>query len=108
MRFLADLEAIGGVVSRMPLVRVSASGSVTIEHQAGKEGTPNTIVTGFNRNFPKRNDGDLPSPETVDAVALAPTVDFNPQTDHRSWRIGQSERRCRNGSPVGASKMVRR
>ncbi len=47
-------------------------------------GTPNVIVTSYNRNFPKRNDGDpatlafVTSPETVVALALAGTVDFDP------------------------------
>ena len=47
-------------------------------------GQPNVIVTSYNRNFPKRNDGDpatlsfVTSPETVIALALAGTVDFDP------------------------------
>ena len=47
-------------------------------------GEPNVIVTSYNRNFPKRNDGDpatlsfVTSPETVIALALAGTVDFDP------------------------------
>ena len=49
-------------------------------------GEPNVIVTSYNRNFPKRNDGDpatlsfVTSPETVIALALAGTVDFDPIT----------------------------
>ncbi|MCH7790219.1 MAG: aconitate hydratase, partial [Acidobacteria bacterium] len=48
------------------------------------EGTPNVIVTSYNRNFPKRNDGFastlafVTSPETVVALALAGTIDFDP------------------------------
>ena len=48
---------------------------------------PNTIVTSYNRNFPKRNDGSantlafVTSPETVVALALAGTLDFDPLTD---------------------------
>jgi aconitate hydratase len=48
---------------------------------------PNTIVTSYNRNFPKRNDGSantlafVTSPETVVALALAGSLDFNPLTD---------------------------
>ncbi len=47
----------------------------------------NTIVTSYNRNFPKRNDGSaktlafVTSPETVVALALAGTIDFDPLTD---------------------------
>ncbi|MCA9176075.1 MAG: aconitate hydratase [Planctomycetales bacterium] len=49
-----------------------------------KDGTPNVIVTSYNRNFPKRNDGFastlafVTSPETVVALALAGNVDFDP------------------------------
>ncbi len=48
---------------------------------------PNTIVTSYNRNFPKRNDGSVntlafvTSPETVVALALAGTLDFDPLSD---------------------------
>ena len=48
---------------------------------------PNSIVTSFNRNFAKRNDGNpkthafVASPEIVTAMALAGTLTFNPMTD---------------------------
>jgi aconitate hydratase len=51
------------------------------------EGEINSIITSYNRNFPKRNDGNpatlcfIGSPETVIAYALAGTLDFNPVTD---------------------------
>jgi aconitate hydratase len=51
------------------------------------EGESNSIITSYNRNFPKRNDGNpatlcfIGSPETVVAFALAGTLDFNPMTD---------------------------
>jgi aconitate hydratase len=47
----------------------------------------NTIVTSFNRNFPRRNDGAsttmnfLASPEVVTALALAGRLSFNPLVD---------------------------
>jgi len=47
----------------------------------------NTIITSFNRNFAKRNDGNasthafVASPEIVTAMALAGTIAFNPLTD---------------------------
>jgi aconitate hydratase len=50
-------------------------------------GTPNTIVTSYNRNFPRRNDGQattmnfIASPEIVTALALAGELSFNPLTD---------------------------
>ena len=48
---------------------------------------PNTIVTSYNRNFPRRNDGQpttmnfIGSPEVVTAFALAGRLSFNPITD---------------------------
>jgi aconitate hydratase len=50
-------------------------------------GVPNTIVTSYNRNFPRRNDGQpttmnfIASPEIVTAWALAGRLSFNPLTD---------------------------
>jgi aconitate hydratase len=47
----------------------------------------NTIITSFNRNFAKRNDGlasthaFVASPEIVTALAMAGTIVFNPLTD---------------------------
>jgi aconitate hydratase len=52
-----------------------------------KPGEPNTIFTSFNRNFPKRNDGNaatmafIGSPEIVMAYGLAGRLSFNPLTD---------------------------
>ena len=51
------------------------------------EGDSNVIVTSYNRNFPKRNDGlastlaFVTSPEVVVALALAGRVDFDPLSD---------------------------
>ncbi len=48
---------------------------------------PNTIVTSYNRNFPRRNDGSpttmnfIGSPEIITAFALAERLSFNPLTD---------------------------
>jgi len=52
-----------------------------------KKGTKNTIITSFNRNFPKRNDGNpdtlafMGSPETVLATALSGKLGFDPERD---------------------------
>src|SRR3990170_4853818 len=52
-----------------------------------KTGEKNTIVTSFNRNFAKRNDGNpetlafVASPEITTALALAGSLSFNPITD---------------------------
>jgi aconitate hydratase len=80
---LADLEAIGATVLANacgPCIGQWARDDV-------HEGDANVIVTSYNRNFPKRNDGlastlaFVTSPETVVAMALAGRVDFDPRTD---------------------------
>lgn len=48
----------------------------------------NSIITSFNRNFAKRNDGNpnthafVASPEIVTALAIAGDLTFNPMTDY--------------------------
>ena len=83
--FLQDLEAIGGVV--LANACGPCIGQWKRDDREGLEGTPNSIVTSYNRNFPKRNDGDgatlafVTSPETTVALALAGRLDFDPKTD---------------------------
>ncbi|TVR78513.1 MAG: aconitate hydratase [Chitinophagaceae bacterium] len=54
----------------------------------------NSIITSFNRNFAKRNDGNpnthafVASPEVVTAFALAGRLDFNPMTDTLTGKDG--------------------
>ena len=78
-----DFEALGATVL------ANACGPCIGQwDRSGEEGhTPgraNVIVTSYNRNFPKRNDGDaatlafVTSPETVIGLALAGTIDFDP------------------------------
>lgn len=81
---LEDFEAIGGVVL------ANACGPCIgqwARHRSGPEDEPNTIVTSFNRNFAKRNDGNpkthafVASPDMVIALVLAGELGFNPMTD---------------------------
>jgi aconitate hydratase len=64
----------------------------------------NTIVNSYNRNFPKRNDGNantlafVTSPDTVIALALAGTLDFDPRTDTLTNDAGEE---VRLDPPVG-------
>jgi aconitate hydratase len=57
---------------------------------------PNTIVTSYNRNFPRRNDGQattmnfIGSPEIVTAFALAGRLSFNPITDTLTGADGKA------------------
>jgi aconitate hydratase len=76
-------EAIGGVVL------ANACGPCIgqwARHGADKQ-EANSIITSFNRNFAKRNDGNpnthsfVASPEIVTAMAIAGNLTFNPLTD---------------------------
>ncbi|MCQ3813951.1 MAG: aconitate hydratase [Acidimicrobiia bacterium] len=91
---LADFEALGATVL------ANACGPCIGQWDRSDDpgyqlGTPNVIVTSYNRNFPKRNDGDaqtlafVTSPETVIALALAGTLDFNPLSDTISNAAGE-------------------
>ncbi|MFA8298989.1 MAG: aconitate hydratase [Hyphomicrobiales bacterium] len=80
---LNDFEHIGGVIL------ANACGPCIgqwARHHA-KDLGPNSIMTSFNRNFSKRNDGNpnthsfVASPEMVTAYAIAGTLSFNPMTD---------------------------
>jgi aconitate hydratase len=57
---------------------------------------PNTIVTSYNRNFPRRNDGQpttmnfIGSPEIVTALAVAGRLSFNPLTDSLTGADGKA------------------
>ena len=59
------------------------------------KGQRNSIVTSFNRNFAKRNDGNpnthsfVASPEIVTALAIAGKLTFNPMTDTLTNEDGQ-------------------
>ena len=76
-------EEIGGVVL------ANACGPCIgqwVRHNADKQ-EKNSIITSFNRNFAKRNDGNpntysfVASPEIVTAMAIAGDMTFNPLTD---------------------------
>ncbi|MBV8753937.1 MAG: aconitate hydratase [Hyphomicrobiales bacterium] len=80
MQSLKDIEGV---------VLANACGPCIGQWRRAKEATaePNTIVTSYNRNFPRRNDGApttmnfIGSPEIVTAMALAGRLSFNPMTD---------------------------
>ncbi len=80
---LADLEAIGATVL------ANACGPCIGQWRRDDVGPEdvNVIVTSYNRNFPKRNDGSantlcfVTSPETVMAYALSGTLDGDPIAD---------------------------
>jgi aconitate hydratase len=91
---LSDLEAIGGVV----LANACGPCIGQWDRSGLEPGAPNTIINSFNRNFPRRNDGNLDtkaflaSPEMVIAYALAGTLDFDPLTDSLTSGTGEAVR----------------
>lgn len=60
-----------------------------------KMGERNTIITSFNRNFAKRNDGNpetlafVASPEITTVLAIAGSLSFNPITDELENEKGE-------------------
>ncbi|MEO8665888.1 MAG: aconitate hydratase, partial [Ignavibacteria bacterium] len=80
---LEAFEAVGG------LVLANACGPCIGQWKRHdvKDGEKNSILTSYNRNFSKRNDGNsathsfVASPEIVTALSLAGTLNFNPLTD---------------------------
>ncbi len=97
---LADLEQIGATVL------ANACGPCIGQWSRSdvQEGDANVIVTSYNRNFPKRNDGFastlafVTSPETVVAMALSGRVDFDPTVDTLTNADGEQ---VRISVPVG-------
>ena len=89
---MASLKAIGATVL------ANACGPCIGQWRRDSEGAdePNTIVTSYNRNFPRRNDGRpttmnfITSPEVAVALALAGRLSFNPLTDTLTDADGNS------------------
>lgn len=81
--FLADFDQIGGVV----LANACGPCIGQWARHTNDPQRPNSIITSFNRNFAKRNDGNpnthafVASPEIVTAFAIAGDLTFNPVTD---------------------------
>jgi aconitate hydratase len=77
---MQDLQAIGATVL------ANACGPCIGQWKRDdiQKGDANSIISSYNRNFPKRNDGNpetlsfLSSPEVVVAYALAGTLDWSP------------------------------
>ena len=81
--YLQTFDEMGGVVLANACGPCIGQWARHIDDPARK----NTIVTSFNRNFAKRNDGlasthaFVASPEIVTAYAIAGSLSFNPLTD---------------------------
>jgi aconitate hydratase len=79
----AALEELGGMV----LANACGPCIGQWKRDGVAEGEPNSIVTSYNRNFPKRNDANsgtmnfIASPELTVAMSLSGRLSFNPLTD---------------------------
>lgn len=81
---LQDFESIGGIIM------ANACGPCIGQwkRHGNDSERKNSIITSFNRNFAKRNDGNMnthafvASPEIIMAIAIAGTLTFNPLTDY--------------------------
>ncbi len=98
---LQALEAIGGTVLANacgPCIGQWKRDDIT-------PGEVNAILTSFNRNFPRRNDGTaetlafMGSPEIVTAMALSGDLRFNPLTDPVTTPDGRTIRLHPPASP---------
>jgi aconitate hydratase len=75
-----------------------------VRHGADKQ-EKNSIMTSFNRNFAKRNDGNpnthgfVASPEIVTAFSIAGTLNFNPLID---MLVNENGIKVRFEAPTGA------
>jgi aconitate hydratase len=80
---LDELAAIGGMV----LANACGPCIGQWKRDGLEKGVPNSILTSFNRNFPKRNDGNpdtqafIASPEIVIAYSLVGRLDWSPLSD---------------------------
>ncbi len=80
---LATFEEFGGIV----LANACGPCIGQWERTDVKKGTPNSIVSSYNRNFTGRNDGNpathafVTSPDMVVAMTIAGSLHFNPLTD---------------------------
>ena len=87
---LEEFEEIGGVV----LANACGPCIGQWARHTDDPNRKNSIMTSFNRNFAKRNDGNpnthafVASPEITTAFALAGTLDFNPLTDELETENG--------------------
>ncbi len=80
---LSEFESVGGVIM------ANACGPCIGQwkRETDQPERPNSIITSFNRNFAKRNDGNpnthtfIGSPEVVAALTIAGDLCFNPLTD---------------------------
>ncbi|MBN1199955.1 MAG: aconitate hydratase [Bacteroidales bacterium] len=107
IRFTAERDGLFGIFDEIGGVVMANACGPCIGQWARHMDDPNrknTIITSFNRNFAKRNDGHasthafVASPEVVTAMALAGTLSFNPLND---TLVNEQGERVKLDEPVG-------
>ena len=97
IRYTAERDGLLGVFAEIGGVVMANACGPCIGQWARHMEDPtrkNSIITSFNRNFAKRNDGNasthafVASPEIVTAMALAGSLAFNPMKDSLTNRDG--------------------
>ncbi len=97
---LEDFEKMGGVV----LANACGPCIGQWARHTDNPNRANSIITSFNRNFSKRNDGNpqtrafVASPEIVTAMAIAGDLKFNPLTDEL---VNQDGEKVKLDPPTG-------
>ncbi len=105
--FVEELEAVGA------LVLANACGPCIGQWKREdiKKGDTNAILTSYNRNFPRRNDGNpetlafIGSPELVMAMSFSAKLTFNPLKDPLSAPDGKEFRFKIPSQPVEVPKL---
>lgn len=103
---LSAFEDIGGVV----LANACGPCIGQWDRHTDDPNKKNSIITSFNRNFSKRNDGNantnafVASPELVTALAIAGDLTFNPMSDYLTNENGEQ---VKLDPPVGVELPVR-
>lgn len=91
VRYTIDRDGYLGIFEKMGGVVLANACGPCIGQWARHQADPqrkNSIITSFNRNFAKRNDGNpnthafVASPEITTAFAIAGDLTFNPMTDY--------------------------
>ena len=91
VRYTVDRDGYLGIFEKMGGVVLANACGPCIGQWARHSNDPskkNSILTSYNRNFAKRNDGNpnthafVASPEITTALAIAGSLTFNPMTDY--------------------------
>lgn len=104
--YLATFEEMGGVV----LANACGPCIGQWARHSTDPNRKNSIITSFNRNFAKRNDGNpnthafVASPEIVTALAIAGDLTFNPLTDSLNNEKGE---KIKFAEPLGIEMPIK-